>query len=66
MAMNESVSLFLLQLTNIKLGKKITFYEILQRMIEAGDCEVSKWRQDPSEKCSPGDACCAGGDLSPE
>jgi len=54
MAMNES------------LGKKITFYEILQRMIEAGDCEVSKWRQDPSEKCSPGDACCAGGDLSPE
>lgn len=35
-------------------------------MIEASDCEVAKWRQDPSEKCSPGDACCAGGDLSPE
>jgi hypothetical protein len=66
MAINESVSLFLLRLTNLQLGKKITFYEILQRMIEASDCEVAKWRQDPSEKCSPGDACCAGGDLSPE
>ena len=35
-------------------------------MLEADEKEANKWKQDPSEKASGGDACCSSGDLSPE
>lgn len=63
MELNEEVSDA--SLTSVQLGKKISFYEICQRMIQSTDDESNKWKH-IQVKGGSGDACCSSGDLTAE